>query len=84
VTQVFRLVCDVPGRDWPDPTVIRTNPVTGQEYPTPFFDRKVSDRQNGNIVRAVAQQVMSDLDVSFPFIWLAHTTFMNDFSEPKQ
>ncbi|KAJ7926501.1 hypothetical protein B0H13DRAFT_1862131 [Mycena leptocephala] len=28
ITKAFRQVCKVPGRHWPDPTLVRTNPIT--------------------------------------------------------
>ncbi|KAJ7837877.1 hypothetical protein B0H14DRAFT_2588968 [Mycena olivaceomarginata] len=40
--------------------VICTNAVTGQFYPTPFFDFKVSDRRNIAILRDVAKQDKKD------------------------
>ncbi|KAJ7737207.1 hypothetical protein B0H14DRAFT_3516387 [Mycena olivaceomarginata] len=59
--QTFRRVCDVVGTIWPDPAVARSNTVTSQVYPTPFFDFKVSDRRNRTVLRDVATQVMTDL-----------------------
>ncbi|KAJ7816413.1 hypothetical protein B0H14DRAFT_3148632 [Mycena olivaceomarginata] len=63
VTQVFRKVCDVPGKYWPDPNIIRTNEYTGQVYPTPFFELQVSDAPNMEVLREVAEQVIRDLQV---------------------
>ncbi|KAJ7669700.1 hypothetical protein B0H17DRAFT_1209556 [Mycena rosella] len=61
VTKAFRRICQVAGNDWPDPSFIRTNPVTQETYPTPFFQFDVTDARNIKISRGVAQQVMNEL-----------------------
>ncbi|KAJ7744274.1 hypothetical protein DFH07DRAFT_749550 [Mycena maculata] len=61
MTQTFRRVCNVSGNAWPDPTRIRTNEITGEVYPTPFFHLLVSDTRNGNLCLAVATQALSEL-----------------------
>ncbi|KAJ7668842.1 hypothetical protein B0H17DRAFT_1335884 [Mycena rosella] len=53
VTQTFRRVYNVPGKDWPDPTLVRTNPVTNEVYPTPPAEP--------SSFRDVAEQVDSEL-----------------------
>ncbi|KAJ7138687.1 hypothetical protein C8R43DRAFT_1131868 [Mycena crocata] len=54
VTKEFRHHCHVGGNDWPDPTLIRTNPITHETYPTPFFQYEVSDLRNAQIICDVA------------------------------
>ncbi|KAJ7611136.1 hypothetical protein DFH06DRAFT_1245364 [Mycena polygramma] len=61
LTKKFRLVCGVEGSRWPDPTVRRSNATTGQVYPTPFFDLRVSDHQNRAVLLAVAKEVNEEL-----------------------
>ncbi|KAJ7710879.1 hypothetical protein B0H17DRAFT_1190558 [Mycena rosella] len=48
-------------QDWPDPTLVRTNPVTNEVYPTPFFDSDVTDPRNRALFRDVAEQMDSEL-----------------------
>ncbi|KAJ7448697.1 hypothetical protein B0H11DRAFT_1642487, partial [Mycena galericulata] len=60
----FRRVCNVPGRDWPDPELVRTNEITYERYPTPFFEAKVTDARNQALFLEVAQQAMQELKVS--------------------
>ncbi|KAJ7442079.1 hypothetical protein B0H11DRAFT_1749400, partial [Mycena galericulata] len=62
----FRRVCNVPGRDWPDPELVRTNEITYERYPTPFFEAKVTDARNQALFLEVAQQAMQELKVSSP------------------
>ncbi|KAJ7136350.1 hypothetical protein C8R43DRAFT_893931, partial [Mycena crocata] len=57
----FRHHCHVGGNDWPDPTLIRTNPITRETYPTPFFQYEVSDLRNAQIIRDVAY--MAEFDI---------------------
>ncbi|KAJ7674141.1 hypothetical protein B0H17DRAFT_1183165 [Mycena rosella] len=47
--------------DWPNPTIVGTNPVTNEVYPTPFFDSDVTDPRNRALFRDVAEQVDSEL-----------------------
>jgi hypothetical protein len=54
VTQAFRRYCHVSGKDWPDPSVIRTNPITHETYPAPYFDFDVTDARNDALFRKVA------------------------------
>ncbi|KAJ7192449.1 hypothetical protein GGX14DRAFT_406392 [Mycena pura] len=62
VTKVFRLVCNVPGRNWPDALVERKNSLTDEVYPTPVFTEQVTDLRNRAIFEAVAKQVMLELE----------------------
>ncbi|KAJ7936180.1 hypothetical protein B0H13DRAFT_2452999 [Mycena leptocephala] len=61
-TKGFRRVCNVEGNNWPDPTVTRTNPITHQTYPTPFFQFDVSDVRNEQIIKGVARFVATELE----------------------
>ncbi|KAJ6484591.1 hypothetical protein C8R45DRAFT_1098750 [Mycena sanguinolenta] len=61
VTKAFRRLCDVSGKQWPDPNIIRTNPETRQVYPTPFFSAEVTDHRNMAFVSDVAYTVLSEL-----------------------
>ncbi|KAK7059285.1 hypothetical protein R3P38DRAFT_2495844 [Favolaschia claudopus] len=61
VTQGFRRYCNVTGQRWPDPDVLRLNPVTNEVYPTPIFAANVTHTVNNQIFRAVARQAFSDL-----------------------
>ncbi|KAJ7898909.1 hypothetical protein B0H14DRAFT_3124291 [Mycena olivaceomarginata] len=61
VTKTFRRVCHVSGRHWPDPDVVRTNPVTQEVYPTPVFSVHVTDLRNRDLVNVVAHKAQSEL-----------------------
>ncbi|KAJ7626766.1 hypothetical protein B0H17DRAFT_1218507 [Mycena rosella] len=61
VTKAFRRICNVKGNEWPDPSFIRTNPITQETYPTPFFPFDASDARNARICRIVAEQVINEL-----------------------
>ncbi|KAJ7830964.1 hypothetical protein B0H13DRAFT_2213170 [Mycena leptocephala] len=61
-TKACRRYCHVEGNDWPDPTVARTNPITHQTYPTPFFQFDVSDTRNEQIIKGVARLVAGELE----------------------
>ncbi|KAF8142576.1 hypothetical protein K438DRAFT_1784596 [Mycena galopus ATCC 62051] len=61
VTKGFRRACNVPGRNWPDPELVRTNRITQEIYPTPIFSAQVTDLRNKAIFHAVAQQVLLEL-----------------------
>ncbi|KAJ7904888.1 hypothetical protein B0H13DRAFT_2024525, partial [Mycena leptocephala] len=61
-TKAFRRFCHVQGNDWPDPTVARTNPITHQTYPTPFFHFDVTDTRNEQIIKGVARLVAGKLE----------------------
>ncbi|KAJ7903014.1 hypothetical protein B0H13DRAFT_2274881 [Mycena leptocephala] len=52
----------VPGRHWPDPTLVRRNPITQELYPTPVFGVNVSDPQNHALFRQVGQQAFTELE----------------------
>ncbi|KAJ7290685.1 hypothetical protein C8J57DRAFT_1705932 [Mycena rebaudengoi] len=62
VTQVFRRVCDIHGKNWPDSMLVRTNDITGKTYPTPWFEQDVTDTHNDDIVMEVANRVMTELE----------------------
>ncbi|KAJ7789504.1 hypothetical protein B0H14DRAFT_3162033 [Mycena olivaceomarginata] len=55
VTKIFRRVCHVSGRHWPDPDVICASPVTLEVYPTPVFSVHVMDLRNRDLVDVVAR-----------------------------
>ncbi|KAJ7112017.1 hypothetical protein C8R43DRAFT_1242827 [Mycena crocata] len=61
VTQAFRRICNVSGKDWPDPDIPRVNSITGETYPTPFFDFDVTDARNQRLFREVGREVLNDL-----------------------
>ncbi|KAJ7789017.1 hypothetical protein B0H14DRAFT_3892136 [Mycena olivaceomarginata] len=61
VTKTFRRVCHVSGRHWPDPDVVRTNPVTQEVYPTPVFSVHVTDLRNRDLVDVVARKAQAEL-----------------------
>ncbi|KAJ7673007.1 hypothetical protein DFH06DRAFT_1467431 [Mycena polygramma] len=61
VTKKFRGVCDVPGSNWPDPSVRRVNETTGQVYPTPFLHLPVSDSRNRAVLMIVAKEANEEL-----------------------
>ncbi|KAJ7609569.1 hypothetical protein DFH06DRAFT_1308864 [Mycena polygramma] len=61
VTKKFRQVCNVPGRHWPDPTLLRENTITHEVYPTPVFAVTVADPQNQRLFHQVAEQAFADL-----------------------
>ncbi|KAJ7247962.1 hypothetical protein C8J57DRAFT_1522527 [Mycena rebaudengoi] len=56
VSKTFRRVCNVPGRNWPNPDIVRTNPVTDEVYPTPIFSVTVKDHRNKDIFQDVAHR----------------------------
>ncbi|KAJ7235187.1 hypothetical protein C8J57DRAFT_1530879 [Mycena rebaudengoi] len=57
VMKVFRRYCNVGGNDWPDPNLIRTNPITHESYLTPFFHFDVQDLRNAKIIHEVATKI---------------------------
>ncbi|KAJ6628379.1 hypothetical protein B0H10DRAFT_1991128 [Mycena sp. CBHHK59/15] len=62
VTQSFRDVSGVSKKDqWPDPTEIRVNEITGQQYLAPVFTADVNDSQNQRVCTAVGEQAFNDL-----------------------
>ncbi|KAJ7148862.1 hypothetical protein C8R46DRAFT_1199019 [Mycena filopes] len=67
VTKTFRRVCHVSGKDWPDPDVVRINPVTHETYPSPFFAFEISDPRNQRLIGDVARQV--DVELRNPECW---------------
>ncbi|KAJ6613101.1 hypothetical protein B0H10DRAFT_256067 [Mycena sp. CBHHK59/15] len=72
VTQTFRRLCNVPGRNWPDPSLVRTNSITDEVYPTPIFSAKVTDHRNSSFFQDVVQRVLSELQVEFHFFSILH------------
>lgn len=63
VTSVFRRVCHVPDSNWPNPSDVHENPITGQVYPIPRFQRRVDDEYNKALCVSVAEQAARDLRV---------------------
>ncbi|KAJ7798282.1 hypothetical protein B0H14DRAFT_3156978 [Mycena olivaceomarginata] len=61
VTKVFRRVCDVSGSHWPDPLSVRTNELTDEVYPSPFFEFGITYTRNASLCIQVAKQAMKDL-----------------------
>ncbi|KAJ7737496.1 hypothetical protein B0H16DRAFT_1730275 [Mycena metata] len=61
VTKTFRRVCNVRGRNWPNPDVVRSNLITGEVYPTPIFRANVTDHHNQAIFQEVGRQVLQEL-----------------------
>ncbi|KAJ7347172.1 hypothetical protein DFH08DRAFT_1001832 [Mycena albidolilacea] len=63
ISQIFRQVCNVFGKDWPEVTEVRINPITKQQYSTPNFQFDVLNLENCALFRKVgerAQRVLSD------------------------
>ncbi|KAJ7305666.1 hypothetical protein DFH08DRAFT_1054933 [Mycena albidolilacea] len=61
VTKVFRRVCDVSESHWPDPLSVRTNELTDEVYPSPFFEFGITYTRNASLCIQVAKQAMKDL-----------------------
>ncbi|KAJ7832461.1 hypothetical protein B0H14DRAFT_3712169 [Mycena olivaceomarginata] len=61
VTKMFRRVCNVSDSHWPDPLSVRTNEITGETYPSPFFQFQVTDPRNQALFLQVARQAINDL-----------------------
>ncbi|KAJ7893078.1 hypothetical protein B0H14DRAFT_3675693, partial [Mycena olivaceomarginata] len=57
----FRRVCNVSDSHWPDPLSVRTNEITGETYPSPFFQFQVTDPRNQALFLKVARQAINDL-----------------------
>ncbi|KAJ7301426.1 hypothetical protein DFH08DRAFT_827550 [Mycena albidolilacea] len=51
ISQIFRQFCNVFGKEWPDVTEVRINPVTSQQYPTPNFAYDVLNIDNCALFR---------------------------------
>ncbi|KAJ7127597.1 hypothetical protein C8R43DRAFT_697223 [Mycena crocata] len=67
VSKTFRRACGVAGKEWPEPgPIARTNPITGEELLTPFFDYPVTDPRNHQILRDIAKQADVVLKSSRP------------------
>ncbi|KAJ7933183.1 hypothetical protein B0H13DRAFT_2262922 [Mycena leptocephala] len=63
ISQIFRQVCNVFGKEWPNITEVRVNPITNQQYPTLNFAYDVLNIHNCALFRKVgerAQRVLAD------------------------
>ncbi|KAJ7889299.1 hypothetical protein B0H14DRAFT_3429610 [Mycena olivaceomarginata] len=63
ISQIFRQVCNVYGKEWPAVSELRVNPITKRQYPTPNFNSDVLHPDNCALFRKVglrAQVVLSD------------------------
>ncbi|KAJ7745041.1 hypothetical protein B0H14DRAFT_3606612 [Mycena olivaceomarginata] len=66
--RIFCQVCNIFGKEWPDITEVRINPVTNQQYPTPNFPYDVLNIDNCALFRKVVehtQRVLVD-QVAWP------------------
>ncbi|KAG6871300.1 hypothetical protein C0992_011307, partial [Termitomyces sp. T32_za158] len=64
VTNKFRAVTGVSaGTVWPDPNEIRVNPTTNERYLMPLFKEQVNHPVNKDFFKAIAQNVILDLEV---------------------
>ncbi|KAJ7801978.1 hypothetical protein B0H14DRAFT_2614854 [Mycena olivaceomarginata] len=62
VSRVFREVCGVRTKDdWPDPSIIRINEFTQEQYLTPRFDGLITDASNQHLISVVARKAEMDL-----------------------
>ncbi|KAJ7861380.1 hypothetical protein B0H14DRAFT_3445308 [Mycena olivaceomarginata] len=61
VTKVFRRVCDISGSHWPDPLTVRTNELTDEVFPSPFFEFGITYTRNASLCIQVVKQAMKDL-----------------------
>ncbi|KAJ6529261.1 hypothetical protein B0H19DRAFT_1242834 [Mycena capillaripes] len=61
VSKTFRRVCNVPGRSWPDPDLVRMNTITNEIYPAPVFGVTVNDHRNKRLFHEVAHQAFVEL-----------------------
>ncbi|KAJ6534241.1 hypothetical protein B0H19DRAFT_1323832 [Mycena capillaripes] len=61
VSKTFRRVCNVPGRSWPDPDLVRMNTIINEIYPAPVFGVTVNDHQNKRLFHEVAHQAFVEL-----------------------
>ncbi|KAJ7829203.1 hypothetical protein B0H14DRAFT_3144066 [Mycena olivaceomarginata] len=61
VTNVFRRVCDVSRSHWLDPLSVRTNELTEEVYPSPFFEFGITYTRNTSLCIQVVKQAMKDL-----------------------
>ncbi|KAJ7835736.1 hypothetical protein B0H14DRAFT_2795389 [Mycena olivaceomarginata] len=62
ISQIFRQVCNVFGKEWPAVSELRVNPITKRQYPTPNFNSDVLHPDNCALFRKVglrAQVVLS-------------------------
>jgi hypothetical protein len=65
VTETFRRTCGVPKtRPWPDPTVERKNPITGEILLSPFFECQVDDTRNRQLISDIMEQADAEMKVS--------------------
>ncbi|KAJ7788129.1 hypothetical protein B0H14DRAFT_2628566 [Mycena olivaceomarginata] len=62
-TKAFRAVCNVgASEEWPDdPSTVRRNKVTGEIYPSPYFQFNITHPKNQSVCLQVAKQVIQDL-----------------------
>ncbi|KAF8155140.1 hypothetical protein K438DRAFT_2076706 [Mycena galopus ATCC 62051] len=62
-TKNFRAVCNVrASEEWPDdPSTVRRNEVTGETYPSPYFQFDVTHPKNQSVCLQVAKQAMQEL-----------------------
>ncbi|KAJ7787040.1 hypothetical protein B0H14DRAFT_2955638, partial [Mycena olivaceomarginata] len=84
-TKTFRDVCNVTASDdWPDPSIVRTNDITGAQYLTPRFYYNVAQADNHHLLFTVAQRVYEELqdpDLRPAAFAGAHVTFDLEFIE---
>ncbi|KAF7372234.1 hypothetical protein MVEN_00082900 [Mycena venus] len=62
VSKIFRDFCGVgPKDEWPDPSIIRTNEITNEQYLTPNFAGLITDTSNQYLIAVVARKAEKDL-----------------------
>ncbi|KAJ7899450.1 hypothetical protein B0H14DRAFT_2556528 [Mycena olivaceomarginata] len=57
ISQIFRQVCNVFGKEWPDITEVRVSPFTNQQYPTPNFAYDILNIDNCALFRKKSEQI---------------------------
>ncbi|KAF7346895.1 hypothetical protein MVEN_01441700 [Mycena venus] len=81
VSRIFREVCGVGKKDeWPDPSIIRINEITQEQYLTPNFDGLITDASNQYLISVVARKAEKDLrDVNLRPLQLTASNATLDF-----
>ncbi|KAJ7770026.1 hypothetical protein B0H16DRAFT_1306988 [Mycena metata] len=63
---MFRRVCNVNGKVWPDPNIERINPTTGEKYLTPVWQFDVTESRNKFVCETLATQVEAEMRLKRP------------------
>jgi hypothetical protein len=82
ISQIFRQVCNVFGKEWPAVSELRVNPITKRQYPTPNFNSDVLHPDNCALFRKVGLRAQVVLSVR-PFDLLCCSAHVYCRTQPR-